>query len=80
MFLNLQNCSYANVRVRRLDKRGTAGEYRASVGPDIFDLSNLDRLGKTESELVQLVYNGVKLLIQMEKRLEEGKSIDDLVP
>ena len=26
------------------------------------------------------VIKGVKLIIEMEKRLEEGKSIDDLIP
>ena len=33
-----------------------------------------------QREFVQLVIDGVNKVIEMEKRLEEGKSIDDLVP
>jgi len=33
-----------------------------------------------QREFVQLLIDGVEKLIEMEKRLEEGKSIDDLVP
>jgi len=29
---------------------------------------------------VQLLIDGVEKLIEMEKRLEEGKAIDDLIP
>lgn len=46
----------------------------------LFDISNLDRLGFSEVELVQQVVDGVKLLIEMEKKLEKGESIDDLLP
>lgn len=46
----------------------------------IFDISNADRLGFSEVELVQMVVDGVKLLVDMEKRLEAGQSIDDLMP
>lgn len=63
----------------RLQKRGTGGVDTAAVG-GIFDISNADRLGFSEVELVQFVIDGVNLLIEMEKRLEQGKSIDDLVP
>lgn len=45
-----------------------------------FDISNLDRLGSSEVQQVQQVVDGVKLLIQMEKALESGKPIDDLLP
>jgi len=63
----------------RLQKRGTGGVDTASTD-GVFDVSNLDRLGFSEVELVQKVVDGVKLLIDMEKRLMEGKSMDDLVP
>jgi creatine kinase len=68
----------------RLQKRGTGGVDTASTD-GIFDISNLDRLGKSEVELAQLVIDGVQKLIQMEKRLEgptqEGKdAITDLYP
>ncbi|KFP98305.1 Creatine kinase B-type [Haliaeetus albicilla] len=63
----------------RLQKRGTGGVDTAAVG-GVFDVSNADRLGFSEVELVQMVVDGVKLLIKMEKRLEKGQSIDDLIP
>ncbi|XP_050976975.1 creatine kinase, mitochondrial 2a (sarcomeric) isoform X1 [Labeo rohita] len=58
----------------RLQKRGTGGVDTAAVG-DIFDISNLDRLGKSEVELVQIVVDGVNYLIECEKRLEKGQDI-----
>lgn len=63
----------------RLQKRGTGGVDTAS-SDGTFDVSNLDRLGSSEVELVQQVIDGVKILVDMEKRLMQGKSIDDLVP
>jgi len=33
-----------------------------------------------QREFVQLLIDGVEKLIEMEKRLEEGKSIDDIIP
>ncbi|XP_064632252.1 creatine kinase, flagellar-like isoform X2 [Lineus longissimus] len=62
-----------------LQKRGTGGvDTEATDG--VFDISNLDRLGKSEVELVQLVIVGVELMVQMEKALEKGENIDHLVP
>jgi len=63
----------------RLQKRGTGGVDTASVG-GTYDISNSDRLGYSEVQLVQWVIDGVNLLIEMEKKLEKGQSIDDLVP
>lgn len=51
----------------------------AAVG-GVFDISNADRLGFSEVELVQMLVDGVKLLIEMEKRLEKGQAIEDLMP
>lgn len=45
-----------------------------------FDISNSDRLGYSEVELVQVVVDGVNLLVDMEKKLMAGESIDNLVP
>ena len=67
------------LKALRLQKRGTGGVDTAAEG-GIFDISNLDRLGFSEVELVQQVVDGVKLLIDMEKKLEAGESIDDLMP
>eukprot|EP00061_Rhincodon_typus_P009305 g32712.t1 len=63
----------------RLQKRGTGGVDTKAVG-SVYDISNADRLGFSEVEQVQMVVDGVKLMIEMEKRLEKGKSIDDLMP
>eukprot|EP00112_Aurelia_sp_Birch-Aquarium-sp1_P013328 Seg2821.2 transcript_id=Seg2821.2/GoldUCD/mRNA.D3Y31 product="Creatine kinase S-type mitochondrial" protein_id=Seg2821.2/GoldUCD/D3Y31 len=63
----------------RLQKRGTGGVDTAAVG-GTFDISNLDRLGQSEVQLVQKVIDGVNKLIEVEKRLEKGKDIRDLLP
>ncbi|XP_072174412.1 creatine kinase B-type-like [Diadema setosum] len=63
----------------RLQKRGTGGVDSATVG-DTFDISNLDRLGQSEVQLVQRVIDGVDLLVKMEKLLEKGRSIEHLIP
>jgi len=63
----------------RLQKRGTGGVDTAAVG-GIFDVSNADRLGFSELELLTFMTDGVRLLIEMEKKLEKGESIDDLIP
>jgi creatine kinase len=63
----------------RLQKRGTGGVDTAADS-GVFDISNLDRLGFSEVELVQQVVDGVRLLVDMEKKLQSGESIDELVP
>lgn len=63
----------------RLQKRGTGGVDTASTD-GTFDISNADRLGYSELELVQKVVDGVQLFTEMEKRLERGRSINDLLP
>jgi len=63
----------------RLQKRGTGGVDTAAVG-GVYDVSNADRIGYSELQLLQFVVDGVKLLIEMEKKLEKGESIDALVP
>merc|ERR1712136_348515 len=62
----------------RLQKRGTGGVDTAATG-GTFDISNADRLGFSEVQLVQFVVDGVNLLVKMEKRLEHDEAIDDLV-
>ncbi|XP_075883749.1 creatine kinase, testis isozyme-like [Nelusetta ayraudi] len=63
----------------RLQKRGTGGVDTAAEG-GVFDISNADRLGFSEVELVQMVVDGVTLMVDMEKKLENGQSIDDMIP
>ena len=67
------------LKAMRLQKRGTGGVDTASTD-GTFDISNLDRLGKSEVELMQSVIDGVDRLIQLEKRLEAKKGILDLYP
>merc|ERR1712149_140355 len=50
----------------RLQKRGTGGVDTAS-SDGTYDVSNADRIGYSEVELLQFVCNGVGLLIEMEK-------------
>ncbi|NWX94216.1 KCRM kinase, partial [Nothoprocta pentlandii] len=63
----------------RLQKRGTGGVDTAAVGA-VFDISNADRLGFSEVEQVQMVVDGVKLMVEMEKKLEQNQPIDDMIP
>ncbi|TRY54847.1 hypothetical protein DNTS_001808 [Danionella cerebrum] len=58
----------------RLQKRGTGGVDTAAVG-STFDISNLDRLGQSEVQLVQTVIDGVNYLVECEKKLEKGQDI-----
>lgn len=58
----------------KLQARGAGGV--DTTGGDIVDLSNADRLGHTEDELVQLTIDGVHLAVKLEKMLENGESID----
>jgi creatine kinase len=44
--------------------------------PGVFDLSNLERLGKTEVELVNTVILGVEALVSLEQRLNAGEAPD----
>uniref|UniRef100_A0A8C3PUU8 Creatine kinase S-type, mitochondrial n=1 Tax=Chrysolophus pictus TaxID=9089 RepID=A0A8C3PUU8_CHRPC len=58
----------------RLQKRGTGGVDTAAVA-DVYDISNLDRMGRSEVELVQIVIDGVNYLVDCEKKLEKGQDI-----
>lgn len=62
----------------RLQKRGTGGVDSAFTG-GIFDISNSDRLGSSEVEQVQGLIDGVSKMIELEKVLEKGESIDSMV-
>jgi creatine kinase len=60
-----------------LQARGTAGVDSASTG-GTWDISNADRLGKSEVALVNAMIEGVALCVKCEQLLEQGKSIDAL--
>nr|BAG71434.1 creatine kinase Mt-CK2 [Molgula tectiformis] len=59
----------------RLQKRGTGGVDTASED-GTFDISNADRIGFSEVELVQMVIDGVEFLVKCEKKLEKGECIN----
>lgn len=82
LFRNAPNVSFCEVcwvAFKNPFALPSGGVDTAAVG-GVFDISNADRLGFSEVELVQMVVDGVKLLVDMEKRLEKGQSIDDLMP
>merc|ERR1711871_1063569 len=57
-----------------LQPRGSAGEHSAAVGAK-FDVSNKQRLGFSEVELVQKMINGVTKVIALEEKLASGQSL-----
>ena len=59
----------------RLQKRGAGGVDCAAEG-GLCDISNADRLGFSEVQLVQMVIDGVNFLVDCEKKLEAGEKID----
>ena len=58
-----------------LQGRGTAGVDSASVGGK-WDISNADRLGKSEVSLVNTMISGNATLVKWEQMLEQGKKAD----
>lgn len=62
-----------------LQPRGTSGEHSESVG-GVYDISNKQRIGHSEAELVQTMINGINVLIAMEQKLIAGESIEALLP
>jgi len=65
----------------RLQKRGTGG-VDTNTGNDEgwLDISNSDRMGFSELQLVQNVVNGIHLFCEMEEALIEGKDIAEMLP
>jgi len=58
-----------------LQARGTAGVDSASTG-GTWDISNADRLGKSETQLVNIFIEGVAQIIRWEQALEAGTDIE----
>ena len=74
MLLFINTFSYSHVTTFQI----TGGVDTASTD-GTFDISNDDRLGFSEVELVQMVVNGVQFLVECEKKLEQKESIDSCV-
>merc|ERR1712160_95932 len=60
----------------KLQARGSAGVDSASTG-GTWDISNADRLGKSETTLVNIFIEGVANYIKWEGMLERGESIEE---
>jgi protein-arginine kinase len=59
----------------KLEVRGVYGETdRHYTG--IFDISNAERLGKSEVHLINVMVDGVAKLIELERKLEAGEQVD----
>ena len=54
-----------------LKVRGSSGEHSEAVGGK-YDISNRERMGITEFQAVQKMYEGVAELIKMEQELEKS--------
>lgn len=63
----------------KVQPRGTGGEHTANVG-GVYDISNKQRIGRSEVQLVQTMIDAVSKMIELEKVLEAGGSIDAQVP
>lgn len=61
-----------------LQARGTAGVDSASTG-GTWDLSNADRLGKSEVQLVNIFIEGVAQIILWEQELEKASKIEEAI-
>jgi len=60
-----------------LQPRGSAGEHSAAEGGK-WDISNKQRIGFTEVELVQKMIDGITYIIAIEEKLKEGVSKEDI--
>ena len=60
----------------RLESSSRFKNKKSSVYTGIFDIANAERLGQSEIQLVNAMINGVGRLIELEKRLERGETVD----
>ncbi len=60
-------------RMHNLQIRGTKGE-KTTVEDGVFDISNRQRLGITEVEIIRTLHRGLLAIIDVEKNLEAGKT------
>ena len=58
-----------------LQARGCGGVDSDSVG-GTWDISNADRLGKSEVDLVNIFIEGMAKIIELEQKLEKGEDIE----
>ena len=63
-------------KTMRMQTRGTGGEHTAAGADGKVDISNVDRIGKSEVQLVQIMVDGVCKLIELEKKCREEGGAD----
>merc|ERR1711982_80156 len=63
----------------KLQARGGAGVDSTENAEGIFDISNADRIGISEVGLVNIMIEGSALVVELEKRLQNGENIDHIV-
>lgn len=61
-------------RRMKLQVRAAAGEWGPAAGA--FDIGNIEKLGSSEVSQVNFVMEGVRLLVDLESRLESGEEFD----
>jgi creatine kinase len=59
----------------RMQCRGTGGEHTEAGSDGKVDISNWDRIGKSEVELIQTMIDGIVQLISLDKRAKAGEDI-----
>jgi creatine kinase len=64
------------VKRLRLDIRNRYGTTDKHRYTGIFDIANAERLGKSEVQLINIMIQGVAILIELEKKLENGEHVD----
>ena len=73
------NCNATDTQVCKkfkLQPRGSSGEHSQTVDAK-WDISNKQRIGFTEVELVQKMIDGVSKVIALEQKLAAGEAIKD---
>jgi creatine kinase len=58
-----------------LQARGKGGVDAEANADGIFDISNADRLGKSEVDLVNIMIDGVAKCVELEQKLEKGEAV-----
>ncbi len=60
----------------RLESSSRFKDKKSPAYTGIFDIANAERLGQSEIQLVNTMINGVGRLIELEKRLERGETVN----
>ena len=53
-----------------------SSRFNSEKSSGIYDIANAERLGQSEVQLINTMINGVGILISLEKRLENGETVN----